>query len=91
MRAKALERVGKTRKRVVGDDVFSEEPEKKEKEQGDLGQRHSISEREVRKRIQNQARGVRTKKAGAVCTSKADRGNYTPTDPSTGAAAKNVY
>ena len=30
MRAKALERVGETRKRVVGDDV-SEEPEKKEK------------------------------------------------------------
>ena len=38
MRAKALERVGKTRKRVVGDDV-SEEAEKKEKEQGDLGRR----------------------------------------------------
>ena len=30
MRAKALEKVGETRKRVVGDDV-SEEPEKKEK------------------------------------------------------------
>ena len=30
MRAKAVEKVGETRKRVVGDDV-NEEPEKKEK------------------------------------------------------------
>ena len=39
MRAKALEKVGETRKRVVGDDV-SEEPEKKtRKEQGVLEER----------------------------------------------------
>ena len=38
MRAKALEKVGETRKRVVGDDV-SEELEKRRKGQGDLEQR----------------------------------------------------
>lgn len=44
----------------------------------------------MRKRIQHQPR-VRTKRAGAVCPSKEARGNYTATDPSTGAAAKNFY
>ena len=89
MRAKALEKVGETRKRVVGDDVSEEPKKKRSKEQGDLD--HSISEGEVGKRIQNQARRVRTKKAGAVCPSKVARGNDTVTDPSTGGAAKNVY
>ena len=91
MRAKALEKVRETRKRVAGDDV-SEEPAKKEKRT-----RRSEAETIVylkeksEKRIQNQARRVRTKKTGAVCPSKAARGNDTATDPSTGAAAQNVY
>ena len=89
MRAKALEKVGETRKTVVGDDV-SEEPEKKEKRARRSGT-ESISEGEVGKRIQNQARRVRTKKTGAVCPSKAARGNDTATDPSAGAAANNVF
>ena len=38
IRAKALEKVGETRKRVVGDDVC-EEPKKRSKERGDLEQR----------------------------------------------------
>ena len=48
------------------------------------------SEGEVGKKIQNQARRVRTKETGAVCPSKAARRNDTATDPSTGAAANNV-
>ena len=48
------------------------------------------SEGEVGKRIQNQARRVRTKETGAVCSSKAARRNDTATDPSTRAAANNV-
>ena len=90
MRAKALEKVGETRKRVVGDDV-REEPEKKGEKNKEIWSRnHSISEGEVGKRIQNQARRVRTKEAGAVCPSKVARRNDTATDPSTGAAANNV-
>ena len=90
MRAKALEKVGETRKRVVGDDV-SEEPEKKGEKSKEIWSRDdSISEGEVGKRIRNQARTVRTKKTGAVCPSKAARGNDTATDPSTGAVANNV-
>ena len=38
MRAKALEKVRETRKRMVGDD-FSEEHEKRRKQQRDLEQR----------------------------------------------------
>ena len=77
MRAKALEKVGETRKRVIGDDV-SEEPEKKREKNKEIWRRdHSISVGEVGKRIQNQARRV-------------IRGNDTATDPSTGAAANNV-
>ena len=87
MRAKALEKVGETRKRVVGDDV-SEGPEKKGEKNKEIWNRnHSISEEEVGKRIQNQTRRVRTKEAGAMCTSKVARRNDTATDPSTGAAA----
>ena len=68
-------------------------PEKKEKRTRRSGAEtsHSISEGEVGKRIQNQARRVRTKKkTGAVCPSKAARGNDTATDLSAGAAANNV-
>lgn len=67
-------------------------PKKKGEKNKEIWSRdHSISEGEVGKRIQNQARRVKTKKAGAVCPSKVARGNDTATDPSTGAAAKIVY
>ena len=84
MRAKALEKVGETRKRMVGDDF------RKEKNKEIWSRHHSISEAEVGKRIKNQARRVRTKKTGEVCPSKAARGNDLAADPSTGAAANNV-
>ena len=90
MRAKALEKVGETRKRVVGDDV-SEEPEKKEKRTRRSGAETIVylkekSEKELKIRQEE----LRTKKTGAVCPSKAARGNDTTTDPSAGAAANNV-
>ena len=66
MRAKALKRVGETRKRVVVDD-FREEPEKKGEKNKEIWSRdHGISDGEVRNKIQNQARGIRTKKAGPL-------------------------
>ena len=65
-------------------------PKKGEKNKAIWSRDHSISEGEVEKRIQNQARRVRTKKTRAVYPSKASRRNDTATDPSKGAAANNV-
>ena len=66
-------------------------PKKKREKNKEFWRRdHSISEGEVGKRIQNQARRVITKKTGVVCPNKAARENDTATDPSTGAAANDV-
>ena len=91
MRVKALEKVGETRKRVLGDDV-SEEPEKKEERTRRSGAETIVylKEKSEKEFKIMQARRVRTKEAGAVCPSKAARRNDTATDPSTGAAANNV-
>ena len=91
MRAKALEKVGETRKRVVGDDV-SEEPCKKEKRTRRFGAETIVylkekSEKEFK--IKQEELELK-KKTGAVCSGKAARGNDTATDPSAGAAANNV-
>lgn len=90
IRAKALEKVGETRKRVVGDEV-SEEPVKKEKRTRRSGAETMVylwekSEKEFKIRQEE----LELKKKGTVCPSKAARGNDTATDPSTGAAANNV-
>lgn len=89
IRAKALERVGETRKRVVGDEV-SEEPEKKEKRTRRCGAETIVYLREKSEKefkIRQEELELRKKE---VCPSKAARGNDTATDPSTGAAANNV-
>ena len=65
-------------------------PKKGEKNKEIWSRGLGISEGEVGKRIQYQARRDRTKKTEAVCPSKAARGNDTATDPSRGAAVNNV-
>ena len=90
MRAKALEKVGETRKTVVGDDV-SEEPEKKEKRTRRSGtETIAYLKEKSEKEFKINQEELELKKTGAVCPSKAARGNDTATDPSAGAAANNV-
>ena len=91
MIAKALQKVGETRKRVVGDDV-SEERAKKEKRTRRSGAETIVylkekSEKEFKIRQEE----LELKKTGAVYPCKTARGSDTATDPPTGAALKNVY
>jgi len=90
MQAKALEKVGETKKRVAVSDNSSGEPEKKEKRARRSGTEAIAYLRRNLQGIPNQARRITNKKREAVCPSKASRANDTATDPTTRASARYV-